>query len=1049
MLARGAACDTCRARKVKCDAARPYCSPCLKSARGDTAIAHSKCKYEGTSVAAAREAAAAAAAASGSTTTGVGVKKRRKKILEEETEAHKRARQEELSMPDYLGHEHSLPLWQQPLAPSPVPTPSPSSVYAHQPHQPQPQPQPFPSSHPPFPSHAHAASFPLPPASASIAHPSSGLPAPPSGPNVDELTSRVSQLERQLRLQSEAHAAQLASSSAPSSSAAPPPLPPPAGYYSTSFAAPHTRSPSFPFASSLSSSTLGYSLPPLSTALPRPPSKGSSSSHSTPAYPPPSAPAPSSYPPLQLPSLASSASAGGYPALGSPRPLSGSRTPLLASLSTLANAAGVGMDDAPLSASAPSTLGPFSSGLGGLPPPFAPAGTGAWSPSMAESHLRGSSGSLPAGLGHGANPSPVSSLRHLIGVAESERAQAREQEEELEEEKASPRHSLWGITNGESTDSPAPETGHATVDRTAADGLFPSAPTALQPFASPAVDSTPAYQFTAGLALLPPHYPSTLPPLLMLAHLVTAFFARATVPSTMLDRVALLRSVALGPAAAGHEWPDEALLHAICAYGSFFVSRSSLEPEGSALGLALGEDELQNGKRTPYWQKDGDESPLRWHYKWGKKAVEKAMAMGKDGGAGRDLFQVLQATILLSQVAYQSNFFTDLWLLSGTATRLCTPLGLNHLDPWDFQRGKCGPTGEDWGVRVRFVQRGELMGKPRDLDEHWRRSVTFWMAFAVDRFASASTDWSTSIDEKDISTHLPCAATMPMPSLHITPATGQIPSLSISSPTFLEDSSAPIGSLGLYIKASVLLGRVVNYLQRLPRARCVDIGPDCDELKAMLKAQPEFIELDVSLSKFKACHSANFYDASGNQIDGFLASAYAIPHVATILLHEPLTSRVDQSPTSSLARCLASAKCIVNSMWVLYQSSSDLGGCDPFLPFAWSATGRALVRDYATRRRWDGGPAVSPPPPADMGDSPAPPTTPPAMDYATEAQASLTLAEHCLTFMSGCGKQGGNTVASTLAETLEKHLADPDQLLPFDGTEEWAVSNYLEHLPTP
>ncbi|PRQ71239.1 hypothetical protein AAT19DRAFT_10097 [Rhodotorula toruloides] len=51
MLARGAACDTCRARKVKCDASRPFCTPCLKSSRGDSALALTKCKYEGTRVA--------------------------------------------------------------------------------------------------------------------------------------------------------------------------------------------------------------------------------------------------------------------------------------------------------------------------------------------------------------------------------------------------------------------------------------------------------------------------------------------------------------------------------------------------------------------------------------------------------------------------------------------------------------------------------------------------------------------------------------------------------------------------------------------------------------------------------------------------------------------------------------------------------------------------------------------------------------------------------------------------------------------------------------
>jgi len=37
--------------QVKCDASRPYCTPCLKSARGNTTVATERCAYEGTSVA--------------------------------------------------------------------------------------------------------------------------------------------------------------------------------------------------------------------------------------------------------------------------------------------------------------------------------------------------------------------------------------------------------------------------------------------------------------------------------------------------------------------------------------------------------------------------------------------------------------------------------------------------------------------------------------------------------------------------------------------------------------------------------------------------------------------------------------------------------------------------------------------------------------------------------------------------------------------------------------------------------------------------------------
>ena len=45
MLPRGAACDLCRSRKVKCDAQKPVCGNCIKSARGN--LDSLNCVYEG------------------------------------------------------------------------------------------------------------------------------------------------------------------------------------------------------------------------------------------------------------------------------------------------------------------------------------------------------------------------------------------------------------------------------------------------------------------------------------------------------------------------------------------------------------------------------------------------------------------------------------------------------------------------------------------------------------------------------------------------------------------------------------------------------------------------------------------------------------------------------------------------------------------------------------------------------------------------------------------------------------------------------------------
>ncbi|GAA5905660.1 hypothetical protein JCM6882_008740 [Rhodosporidiobolus microsporus] len=1121
MLARGAACDTCRARKVKCDALRPFCSPCLKSARGDSALAESKCKYEGTSVAAAREAAAAAAVASGAT-MGVGMGGKRKRAgqgagagqgggKKRETAALAAAaavaaaaaaaaqeEEDEDDDPDamvrgekrgrladsYAGAGGQLPL--------PPHLQQQQQQQGHYPHQQQ-QPPYAPQSG----SSYYDAAPPPPSSSSAYAAQTPHHPHHPPGV-VEELTGRVAQLERQLQQQADAHAAQLSSASASAASSAGAGAP----FNPYAQAHPHTRSPSFPYGAGAgayppppgSAGGGSFQLPPLASALPlNPPgfdlqpgapprsaggsllpplSAGGGDRPGTAgggmfAYPTPSlsASAPGSGGPSSAHSASSSSfalppypypSANGAPSSGfSPRPLTasglsaGARTPL-PSLSALASAAGAAAGAA---------------GAGEFGFPLLSGAT--WSPGsgVAESNLRGGGAGTPAPLAAGgaggmAAPSPMSSLRRLV-ASSSGSGEGEARGESAQAQVESPRGSLWGITgNGAAggAGAGAGGKGYAVVD-TSASGSAGSAGTtpATEALSNAVSPLDPLHDpLSALFSTSSASYPSSFPPPRTLLLLLNAFFLRATLPASMLDRASILRAVeVLGPADR-EGWPDEALVHAMCAYGAFFVSGEGLEGAeddasvGEGLGLDLDGTEAQEEKgegeagagekkkrtrRAPYWMRAGDASAIAYHYRMGKRSVEEAtmggMSGGRAGGGGRDMFQVLQSTILLCYTAYLTCAFTDLWLLSGTATRLCTPLGLSHLDAWNFERGRCGPAGEDWGVRVRFVERRELMSSPRTLDEHWRRSVTFWLAFAVDRWASASTDWSTSIDEKDISTHLPCAAPMPMPSLVIDRRTGQIPSLSISSPTFLEDVSAPIGPLGLYIKATVLLGRVVNFLQRLPRARCVDAGGTCAEIKAALKATPEFIELDVALMKFKASHSANFYDQTGSHIDGFRTSAYVIPHVATILLHEPFTDRLDQSSTSSLARCLSAAKCVVNSMFVLYQSSYDLGGCDPFLPFCWSTTGRALVRDWATRRRWT----------ASFADGNVEATS----NYVEEAEASKGLAEHCLSFMRTC-ERAGSGIAAAQAEALQRHLDDPDALLPFDGSESWAVSAYLEPL---
>ncbi|GAA5990411.1 hypothetical protein JCM5350_003690 [Sporobolomyces pararoseus] len=1093
MLARGAACDTCRARKVKCDASRPYCSPCLKSARGNTALATERCAYEGTSVAIATANRAAELQKNGGTKrkkrqprgsgvngkgeedgepaeggTGGGgggtTRKRKKKAQSEdrEREDDTRDRSKSLTGEDGRAEEGSnsgrrdeLPRLPNNQLPSVFMNPqafqSSNALPSQRQHHPEHSYQAYgrgdsattttsnapwqqssvrsldaPYSHP-------ASRFTLPAQPGPDRYGDAKLPDPPVDGEKEQLAGRVAELERQLKLQGDTQAS---SSALPiprplnsSTSSLPQPL---SNSYSSAYASPATgaRSPSFPYStySSYAPPTPGYSSSYNSNYQMNSPSSSSFLPSSNPlSYSTSSTSSNSQYPPIQLAPPSSSSQYGSSNGAAPPLPLPLSNLQSYdpnrrRSLSTLSAIAGaVGMED-------------YSNG---------PGGSGSNSPMSNWSHhlqqqqqqtnqdMNGGTGGYSQTGGGGAGgyrfstSSPVSSTRHL-GTEPQTFA--------LTSSTCSPGRTNWNTTTSSlrtemtaSSTSEEPPTiqpmlspptatsssahsqsageSNTTSPSTTLPASVKTPPSTSDQSANQTANSTyfEPFEPDSTSTLLDLSYPPSLPPLSVLHHLVSTFFKRAAVPSTMLSKAKLLFTLSLSP--TDSRWPDEALLHSICAYACMFVSEESLG--GGEYG-GLGFDTIGagpgGGLRLRYWEIEGDQSAKDYHYRKAKEAIEQALSLTRSSNPNRNLFQVLQSVILSCYVAYLSARFSDLWLLSGTATRLIAPLGLNHLEPWDFDRNRSGPPYQDWGIRVRKTERGELLGTVRNLSEHWERSCTFWLAFAVDRFASANTDWTTSIDEQDISTHLPCIANQPMPCLAIDPALCHIPSLYPASPSFLQDTSAPIGSLGLYIKSTILLGRVVNYTQRFPRYLVIPPGESCSSFKRNIKASEDFIELDVSISKFKASHSANFFDSAGSSIDGFLASAYVIPHVATILLHETLTDKYDRTPNSSIARCLVAAKCIINSTYVLYQSSYDLGGVDPFLPYCWSVAGRALVRDFTTRQFW--------------GEQ-------------EQAEQSKQLVDHCLSFTLHCSKQGSR-ICERMFETLKGYLENPENLLPLD-----------------
>lgn len=91
-----------------------------------------------------------------------------------------------------------------------------------------------------------------------------------------------------------------------------------------------------------------------------------------------------------------------------------------------------------------------------------------------------------------------------------------------------------------------------------------------------------------------------------------------------------------------------------------------------------------------------------------------------------------QAWTLICTYEFKNMYFPRAWLSSGRAVRLGQMMQLHRLDGAGLDVKQCLPPPKDWTER-----------------EERRR--TFWMCFAIDRYASIGTGWPMIIDECDVS----------------------------------------------------------------------------------------------------------------------------------------------------------------------------------------------------------------------------------------------------------------------------------------------------------
>lgn len=182
--------------------------------------------------------------------------------------------------------------------------------------------------------------------------------------------------------------------------------------------------------------------------------------------------------------------------------------------------------------------------------------------------------------------------------------------------------------------------------------------------------------------------------------------------------------------------------------------------------------------------------------------------------------------------------------------------------------------------------------------------------------------------------------------------------LSLTNPNlFMSHPPHVCGITQLYFKTIVLLGRVISHLQshaRRPEHTQLSGQPDwrgttSANLSPDARLRPDFKRIDADVVTFRLSLPRELHALDHVHSDPRLALVHGIPHALTILLHENFITLDDGDV--SLARCLLSARAILDVIYALWGTSFDIGLLIPFINWCWVVAGRTFVRELAINMR--------------------------------------------------------------------------------------------------
>ncbi|KZT01965.1 uncharacterized protein LAESUDRAFT_443524 [Laetiporus sulphureus 93-53] len=419
-------------------------------------------------------------------------------------------------------------------------------------------------------------------------------------------------------------------------------------------------------------------------------------------------------------------------------------------------------------------------------------------------------------------------------------------------------------------------------------------------------------------------WPRNLPSSDLLRHLVDAYFSFNPDANRLFHRPTFMASLSLPP--THPKFPLTALLHSMCALGSFYTAAVAPAPHPTSSPFPI--DDPFDGKHKVSEQRPDSFAEIQARY--ARHAIDSSYELGEE------LFQVVQAEVLLSSWYWASAKWAEAYMSMCRALRSGTPIGLNVCSPVYTIADNLRPPS--------------IIPPSKTVVEDETRRNTFWISYAQERAMSCGHGWALMLDDLDVSQMLPIRGEDFEQGIAISPKERQ---WSHDRDVLLNHPPEQTDAFVLYIKAHMLLSRVKNFNIRF-RARYYAGDPsvtvhttigetDCMQPKD-IRNTPAFFELNGLVTDFQNSFPTNLrHPVQNNLVNPHLFAAFTAPLLAHILLHETHAAVGSEACQSSL-KILNAARGILNLVYDVCATSYDLSLLGQFAAVSWFMAGRVLVR---------------------------------------------------------------------------------------------------------